>query len=88
MVPPHPIWDPRDAGPRERKKTAMWSRFYTVLLRAPSGQSVGGEEDKKAEQWESRAFCIWGSSWLFCFLGSDNSSQQQPCGEVPLLSPF
>lgn len=86
MVPPHAIWDPRDAGPRERKKTAMWSSFYTVLLRAPSSLWV----EKKIRKLSSGnpGPSASGAVLGFSVSQDDNSSHQQPCGEVPLLSPF
>lgn len=50
-----PIWDTREAGPRERKETAHvdWrqtSGCHTVLLRVPSEKLLCGEGYTKAEQ--------------------------------------
>lgn len=59
-----------------------WSQAggcHTVLLRAPSGDPVGGEEGKKAKPgWEARGSracfcCIRGSSELSCLREASSS---------------
>lgn len=50
-----PIWDTREAGPRERKETAYvdWrqtSGCHTMLLRVPSEKLLCGEGYTKGEQ--------------------------------------